>query len=827
MAVAGDLTSTIEPPPKVASLPAPPWAALLRPHVEPALRNLVQSLVTCETVRKCFLSWYFLSEWFGSVKGMFYVPPDVAIDPSMAPPVPVAPHATTLVRRLGVTAVEILVAAAGLHMEVIGRSCYWKSGESFEKHVVDGILDSLSQEQHSANFEEGPPPPHRTAVLVHFAGQTASSREEAQPFIDSLGCFARQQGMAFVHDITPGPRFVWTGKLGGGLARSDAYVVEMPAGLELSAGPNEGDVGLTAVAAMNVSYFTRQLDEIRLTKESLFRRITRRHVWRSLERNLDVISGPPIRWAKVVAISNALERHEAILYFDYDVTIRPDCMRAARFADMLFSRTSSGAKPSIVVRDSPVGVDCLNTGFLAFRRTPAARAFLKQWEAKRRWPGIMHGDQGAFAETLLEFVHGEYKIMGLSHAGSGYGNECVEFLFPGVNGLQSWRSYCDCFQKNLRSLAGDFGDRNSVLVRFINPRWIDLNYIPNSLTPSHMNDLRRMRLLTRRARLPGWASTIGGGRDSNLRIARSASLVPRRLSPLIVHWAGIKNRTRLMRQYLIRRFGVSPAWFHPQRSADQRCLSLYRLSNTPDRTCEAGAGLGTKIEHVFQPPRFYAMQYALAVRATKSPTADLGRDKEADCEDHMFPVTSKFLEDLITLLGDGEIAKQLAVLEIGGGSGYVTSLLAQRFRDVTRIEADGDIEEAVRQFVSGIDNVRVKRLNSCQAESWEVAATFTSEVGGVDLVLIHVSRCFDGAFNLLDLAVNGGLGPTERGGRPRFVALTNYFVAAEVTQAAVDFEDVGLLRFVGPLGHEEGMLCELPAKTGFAKPATAPRTVLP
>ena len=62
---------------------------------------------------------------------------------------------------------------------------------------------------------------------------------------------------------------------------------------------------------------------------------------------LGVVSGPPIRWVKAFAIQKALSSHEAVVYLDYDITVRPDCLGAARLIQDLFSSSSSESAPTL------------------------------------------------------------------------------------------------------------------------------------------------------------------------------------------------------------------------------------------------------------------------------------------------------------------------------------------------------------------------------------------------------------------------------------------------------------------------------------------------
>eukprot|EP00928_Gymnodinium_smaydae_P032777 TRINITY_DN23655_c0_g1_i1.p1 TRINITY_DN23655_c0_g1~~TRINITY_DN23655_c0_g1_i1.p1 ORF type:complete len:729 (+),score=157.43 TRINITY_DN23655_c0_g1_i1:171-2357(+) len=539
-----------------------------------ALERLVTRLLSCGSVRQCLLCWSFLVE-FALFPAFYRETPDS--------------------RLFGVSLAALRVAAPLLHRQAVGRAGHHATVEGYTRGNIQAVRDGLIFEQRAADYEEGRAPASRSALLVHFAPPSAAAAREAQPFVDLLRCFAQRQGMVFEHAVDPGLRFAWVGKVPVGVDKQDTYVVRL---LDSAAALSPTQSRKELLAAVNISYLVQQLDDLRLDTAHLLHRLARRPVWRQIERSLDIVSGNPIRWAKVQAISDALDRNDAVVYVDYDMTVRVDCLGAARLLDVLFAPTWKGTKPSIVVRDSPTGIDCMNTGFVAFRSTGVARAFLKQWRAKLSWPGVLHADQGAFAETLLEFIHMEYKMAGLD---SGYYSGCLEFLVASYKGWRSWRDYCDCFQVSLAKLAGDFANRDLVHVRFVDPRDIDVNFVPNSLAPAHMSDVRRMRLVAPR---PSAAPAEKKAVQDNGAVAAVGEPAVERaeqvLSPLFVHFAGIPNRTRLMREYLVRRFGVRPTWFRAERSAAERCQALAHLSPRKVASCAPGVGLlGTDIENVW------------------------------------------------------------------------------------------------------------------------------------------------------------------------------------------------------------------------------------
>eukprot|EP00929_Paragymnodinium_shiwhaense_P052058 TRINITY_DN26107_c0_g1_i1.p1 TRINITY_DN26107_c0_g1~~TRINITY_DN26107_c0_g1_i1.p1 ORF type:complete len:777 (+),score=55.54 TRINITY_DN26107_c0_g1_i1:148-2478(+) len=745
----------------------PPWAPLLRPDVSYGLRRLVERLSSCSSVRNCLLAWYFLADYFGTVRGLYG-----------------GKGVSSILPGLGVSPSEILSSASALHLYTFTRIFSIKAWEVYGPDVQRAVIDGLKAEQQSANHEEGPPAAGKCVVLVHFTTKREKVRSEAQPFIDLLRCFAKRQGMNFLHDISEGPSLVWTGKLPGGLAALDTYV-------------------MFRQSADNASLVASALDNATLRKEELLTRLARVDVWRRVQRSLDIISGSPVRWAKVQSIAKALDTHDAVLFFDYDVTVRPDCLGASRLIDHLFEPNWRGTKPSIVVRDSPEGVDCLNTGFVAFRSTGVARKFLEQWQIKLRWPGLLHGDQGTFAETLLEFMHTEYVTAGLGSSG-GYANECLEHLVPTVDGLQYWRGYCDCFQKTLTRLAGPFPDRDSVHIRFLNPRRVDVNFVPNSLTPKHMQDIRKMRLLPHQP----------------AGVRRHVLQIPRQIKPMFVHWAGIPNRTRLMREYLVRAFDIKPRWFKAGVDADDRCNALARMSPRSNTGCGIGPGkLGTRLEHIFQPFRFYeatdlskstdrdeAAMKTLELVTSESVSDAAGVPWEPDRNDDARVTSTQFRKDLLRLLGRGETTKTLTALELGGYRGYTARFLARHFHSVTVVEPQPEDADIARRVLAVYSNAQVQTTLGT-AGGWDQLLATISDLGSMDLIVRSGRRDYESVRRDLEIAVAFAAGRPSR----RWLALDDFFVFAEVTQAAVDFEDLGLLRRAGSLGVEEGLLFEVVA----------------
>ncbi|CAE8717914.1 unnamed protein product, partial [Polarella glacialis] len=193
-----------------------------------------------------------------------------------------------------------------------------------------------------------------------------------------------------------------------------------------------------------------------------------------------------------------------------------------------------------------------------------------------------------------------------------------------------------------------------------------------------------------------------------------------------------------------------------------------------------------------------------------SSTSTEGSWRIPDRSDDGWTVTAKFRDDVVRLIGGDAIAKSMVAVEIGTYLGYTTSFLAGAFKAVLGVELVPRFAEMTRQLLAGRgqSNAKVLQLNSFR-DDFAAAADFTRAHGGADLVLVDGEHAYENVVNDLNLALFAGFGPEERKGQPRFVALDDYFVRAEVAQATLDFIQLGLLRLVGPLGFGEGMLCEV------------------
>lgn len=302
------------------------------------------------------------------------------------------------------------------------------------------------------------------------------------------------------------------------------------------------------------------------------------------------------------------------------------------------------------------------------------------------------------------------------------------------------------------------------------------------------------------------------------RVTRMGAVTPRLLTPLVVHWAGANNRTKLMRGYLARRFGLSPRFFRKSHSAKSRCAALVLMRPMSGGTCEAGE-LGTGVEHVFDGPEaelrsdsiFRSSQQGDEASAWATLEAFLAAPVGSPVPDRASdPVTMsvRFREDLVRHLGGQDETREMSVLEIGGYLGYTARFLGERFRSVLTVEEVPHFVSLAQLVLSQYENVKVLQLDT-RRDDWTPIVSLASKVGGVDVVLIDGDHDYRTVLNDIELAIFARLGPESARGRPQFVAFDDYFPLASVAQAVTDVIDLGLLRPVATLGEHDGLLCRV------------------
>uniref|UniRef100_A0A7S1RPQ8 Nucleotide-diphospho-sugar transferase domain-containing protein n=1 Tax=Alexandrium catenella TaxID=2925 RepID=A0A7S1RPQ8_ALECA len=220
-----------------------------------------------------------------------------------------------------------------------------------------------------------------------------------------------------------------------------------------------------------------------------------------------------------------------VIYYDVDVTIRPDSWHKGLVERLLEMPAGGGGEPAhVFIADTWIGTECVNSGFVAVRNTRVGRLFLELWRQKLWWAASW--DQTALAETVLELIGAE--VWKLSGGQRQYASQCMPNLLPVVDGTYSMTRYCDCYQGALEKLTGPYRQRQSRLIGFVDPERSEVNFIPNNLFFDHNFQLERMRLVAR----PGKAL----------------------LRPMVVHWAGLGHmRLPLSKMFLKENFNLSVA----------------------------------------------------------------------------------------------------------------------------------------------------------------------------------------------------------------------------------------------------------------------------
>jgi len=464
---------------------------------------LLAKLSICSTVEGCGFHWYFLALLFGS-------------------------------RGLEFENAELRYAWDGLFHNFSIRVRRARS-RSLRAMAAGRAMAEIVKERPLASVMSVP----ATGVAVDsdsslvVAGHNAAYFEELHvaPFLRHLRCYAAHSGMRFVLD-TAGTH-VQHATLG---VLADHYWTARNV-------PRD-NVGTEATLRALVS-------------DLLAGRIARAAEVAQHEDTIGINIDDPAKFAKVWALARHLQESSLTIYFDVDVTIRPDSLRWG-IAKLILQEPTVGAEPyHIFVRDSWWGTEGVNSGFVALRNTRITRLFLELWQAKLWWPASH--DQGALAETILEIVGMEASE--LSMGARGYDSQCLPLLFPVANSIVPWQMYCDCWQGTLADLIGPYRQRRSHIVGFVDPERVDLNFVPNNLFHDHAFDLGGMRLVPRGPERPA-------------------------LDPLVVHWAGLSvHRVWIMEGYLSKRFNVSAAGC-PQRPVRRGQTPRFGSRARAMRCCE-------------------------------------------------------------------------------------------------------------------------------------------------------------------------------------------------------------------------------------------------
>lgn len=185
---------------------------------------------------------------------------------------------------------------------------------------------------------------------------------------------------------------------------------------------------------------------------------------------------PKRNWVSLLAARRQVSKYDAILVTDFDAFVSPSCLRMP--LDFLWL---AGSEHVVAVRDAPRHHDP-NMGVFAVRGGAAGAAFLDEVLAKRHWLVTPRPVQNAFTETLLELLWRERWAAG-DGSGEPYRAWCLPYAFAEVDWSFRAAEYARCFHETLEALAGPFGGRSASSVRFVDPRQVDMNYLPRPWEP--------------------------------------------------------------------------------------------------------------------------------------------------------------------------------------------------------------------------------------------------------------------------------------------------------------------------------------------------------
>lgn len=178
-------------------------------------------------------------------------------------------------------------------------------------------------------------------------------------------------------------------------------------------------------------------------------------------------------WLRWLAARRYIEFYAALLVVDPDQFVVPECWNMSIPAILgAWAGSPSRPPPDIATRDFG-RPQTLNNGVVLLRSSPRGIFFLDQLLEKGSWMQTIEKDQGAFDETILE-------ILGLEAAArgeKGYDSECSQHVFPNARGNHEVALYALCWWRVSEMLAGPFGARKSTVVRFVDPRIVDVNHV--------------------------------------------------------------------------------------------------------------------------------------------------------------------------------------------------------------------------------------------------------------------------------------------------------------------------------------------------------------
>lgn len=287
-----------------------------------------------------------------------------------------------------------------------------------------------------------------------------------------------------------------------------------------------------------------------------------------IQKGLVVFSQPPMFWDSLEAFWKTLPTNKWTVWMDFDLTLSPCCFDEFSFVEFITgpagSRQSGEPLPHVIIRDSPredYSHHCANAGFLIVQNSAIGRLFLKTAVQKRPWAVLPYGYQGALAESVLELLGYEHMAGGRSQL--RYMGACLPYLVLGkTQGGLTYADYCQCWRRELVRLAGPEGERNSRWVRFLGPR---KGPEPGLLLASlflhrSTSDTQHAKHLEEKLRGVGYLPEHTWGRDRH-RSYLDAWMPPDErvggpcaLMPLMLHWASLIHRPRLIYDFMHNRF---------------------------------------------------------------------------------------------------------------------------------------------------------------------------------------------------------------------------------------------------------------------------------
>mmetsp|Transcript_49408 Transcript_49408/g.107860 ORF Transcript_49408/g.107860 Transcript_49408/m.107860 type:complete len:229 (+) Transcript_49408:258-944(+) len=155
--------------------------------------------------------------------------------------------------------------------------------------------------------------------------------------------------------------------------------------------------------------------------------------------------------------------------------IPPQCWNVSLVDVMI----PDGSQAHVFVKDV-APKHTLNNGVVILRNSHRGRFFLDLLLEKISWVHTFEHDQGAFDETMLELLGTEVAGMraeGNDVPGTAYDSWCAPNLFPSASGHHNVALYSLCWWGESQRLAGEFGQRTSKVVHFVNPRVADINHV--------------------------------------------------------------------------------------------------------------------------------------------------------------------------------------------------------------------------------------------------------------------------------------------------------------------------------------------------------------